>query len=455
MAAMVAEFREGTTLAEWRKARPADRVGRFEVKAADGHRGADTDWCARASATVRLADGGSVERTAYFFAPERKTEQPLPPQDSDPDLISICTLEHLWVEIMPPTVETGTALAQQLRAALQQRFGAPETKAEVSFLGSAAWDQKSKWKNGNTLIVSAYDQTIGGEGRKRVLALVTTAVADKYGFNFGVVKGFEDDYAPTRESLRRVERAAGLEEQVAALEAFLDASNPNREGAPQEPCGDGAELPKVLTRWLETAKQWEGQRRAAVLLVADLATTVSQKCYLDENQEATRGQLKALGAGLEYSPLGAAWVYTRSWLRQVVRTQPTGQIGEMAFVEWMGTGFREGCCCQGESPERVIKEGERYLQQKRTPETEAQVHFLLADAYRDIVALAGGAGMEYGSPEVYEPQAPQARLKALAHYRAGLKLESQSEQAQHAWREAWRLIAGLTTGETRFFCVYD
>ncbi len=77
-----------------------------------------------------------------------------------------------------------------------------------------------------------------------------------------------------------------------------------------------------------------------------------------------------------------------------------------------------------------------------------QIHFIIGDAYSDMVALAGGADPDYG--ESFTPQeADTDREKALQHYRLGLAVDSTSENARDAWLQAWHLRAGLLP-ETRF-----
>jgi len=50
---------------------------------------------------------------------------------------------------------------------------------------------------------------------------------------------------------------------------------------------------------------------------------------------------------------------------------------------------------------------------------DARVHFVIGDAYRDIVALAAGEhGDTYANLPDYKPQAADARTKAIAEYRA-------------------------------------
>jgi hypothetical protein len=103
----------------------------------------------------------------------------------------------------------------------------------------------------------------------------------------------------------------------------------------------------------------------------------------------------------------------------------------------------------------VIREGESLLTKKLDAPTTAQLHFMVGDAYSDIVALAGGlTGPNGGEYRVLASEGVVARGKALQHYRAGLAVDSTSENAKDAWRQAWQLSAGLLPGE-RYVCFGD
>ncbi len=96
----------------------------------------------------------------------------------------------------------------------------------------------------------------------------------------------------------------------------------------------------------------------------------------------------------------------------------------------------------------VITDGEWLLSKNPDSATAAQIHFIIGDAYSDIVALAGGSNPDYG--ESFTQQEGEAACeKALQQYRFGLAADSTSENAKDAWLQAWHLRAGLLP-ETRF-----
>jgi len=125
----------------------------------------------------------------------------------------------------------------------------------------------------------------------------------------------------------------------------------------------------------------------------------------------------------------------------------------------MEHGFDEtGMCSAGaEEFSQVIQQGESLLAGARVlpSATLSSLHFMIGDAYATIVWLAKSTDSEYHDPKKYQQVAESARVKALEHYRAAFHLERGTARAQKAWREAWRLAAGLPPTSGRYFCVYD
>src|SRR5262249_49434609 len=125
---------------------------------------------------------------------------------------------------------------------------------------------------------------------------------------------------------------------------------------------------------------------------------------------------------------------------------PTGPVGQMVLI---GSMAYESCTVRGPGAQtfrQVIVDGERLLKTGLDAGLTAQIHFMVGNAYSDIVSISmgniGGNG-EYSVPET--PREIQAdRQKALAHYRQGLATDGNSENAKYAWRQAWRLSAGLS-----------
>jgi hypothetical protein len=86
---------------------------------------------------------------------------------------------------------------------------------------------------------------------------------------------------------------------------------------------------------------------------------------------------------------------------------------------------------------------------------ERAVELMVAEAYRDYVALAEGVGSEYADPLDYRDSAPAALEKAIEHFRAALPQAPDTFENRARWSDAWRLIAGLPPAHLRFYCIYD
>ncbi len=104
--------------------------------------------------------------------------------------------------------------------------------------------------------------------------------------------------------------------------------------------------------------------------------------------------------------------------------------------------------------DKIILDGESLLAKRLDAGTAAQVHFMVGDAYSDIVAIAGGLVGANGEFSATPAEGDIDRGKALDHYRAGLAVDKTSDSAKHAWNQAWRLTAGLLPGQ-RYTCGGD
>src|SRR5512142_2583295 len=141
MAALVAEFRAGATLAEWHAQHPGDAIGPFELNREDTlNTGANVDWGARAIQSITLPGGRRVQRYAYFFVPQPTAGQPLPQGVEDPELTSQCMLGHLWVETEETDEAAGVALARELTTTIERHLGAAERNVKTTFFGAFAWE---------------------------------------------------------------------------------------------------------------------------------------------------------------------------------------------------------------------------------------------------------------------------------------------------------------------------
>jgi hypothetical protein len=213
----------------------------------------------------------------------------------------------------------------------------------------------------------------------------------------------------------------------------------------------------ILQEWFAALKTAPTPRRAAGLLAADrlleAASTAGKIPGWPDNPNKQSG-LQELGAVFEMNVSTGDYLYTSNWEKQARELDPDGEVGQMATLGIMAHGW---CQAVGSNLFReIIRDGEGLLGKSLDYSTAARVHFMVGDAYSDIVAIAGGesgANGEYAS-EPYQAEADSARAKALQHYRAGLALDNVSENAKDAYRQAWHLAAGLLPSE-HYVCFGD
>jgi hypothetical protein len=258
-----------------------------------------------------------------------------------------------------------------------------------------------------------------------------------------------------------------------AISTLVKAGRPDWDHAnPSHAQIRGAEISTRLRPWVETAHSPEPPKEAAVLLVADRIVVMEEE---DGNLEpaeserpATEGQtsvkrpkssaqleLEKLGARFTYEDGSERYFYQLNWLQQAYELDPKGRAGELAFLALMKRGFDTSQTCANGSDQfrEVIRRGTEFLREHHSGEVEAQVHFAMGDAYRDIVALAEGLQADnYADPNNYKAEAPAARAKAVAEYHAGLALDNKSDASLIAKEQLRSLEAGQAPHDARFYC---
>lgn len=213
-------------------------------------------------------------------------------------------------------------------------------------------------------------------------------------------------------------------------------------------------LEPLVQEWLGQLKTFPAKRRAAGLLAADHLLLAAQTAVAMTGW--TRGvkeqwHLEKLSAELTPSETENGY-YARSWAKQARELDPGGVVGQMAVI-----GFMAHESCDGQDSDdrsrKVILEGEKLLSAGLDAPMAAEVHFMVGDAYSDFVALAAQGLNAQGSPDAnkFRGESEVDRDKALEHYRAGLAVDNSSQNAQDAWRQAWRLLAGIQP-EERYVC---
>jgi hypothetical protein len=259
----------------------------------------------------------------------------------------------------------------------------------------------------------------------------------------------------------------------AAISTLVKAGRPDWDRShPSHQQIRGVEVSARLRPWVEALQTLEPAKRAAALLIADRVVVIEEE---DSNLEAPDSekrsaeskpsenrpkseaqlQLEKIGAQFSYDPTSERNLYALNWLQEAYELDSNGRAGELGFLLLMERGFdtSPGCKNGNELFREVLRRGTEYLQQHRSPDVEARVHFMMGDAHRDIVALAAGQhGDTYANSATYKPEQANARTKAIAEYRAGLVLDDKSEVSIIAKERLRGLQAGEAPHDTSFYC---
>ena len=447
------QLRPSVSLADWRSAHPDEPIVLADTTASLRPFG---EWCAASQRRVQLGTH-EVTRTALFYPPAPGT---LALADSAVQLLGGCELGLVWVSIPAADSASGARLTDSVRTQLAEAFGRL-VSGPVQFYGSAYWSNVSRFRQGQVTAVAALRSPPASSDTTRGRAVLAFA----YQSNAGIGTG--DDAPPISRAwsppdTMPLDSAVELSrlgmEAWAPLAALLRRAEAGSHATQSSPARVDT-LARALRRWLSASQAQPLPARSAALYVADAVLDRSLCSYVrcDSQADSEVAPLRALGAQLGWEPLGANWVYQRTWLTQARVLDRDSPLGRRILLQQMNAGFDfSGSCANGpEGFRKVIDLGEKYLARVPGSPIEPEVHFLVGEAYRDIVALSHGAGSDYADVSMYTGEAPAAAQSAIEHYRLAMRAGPQSPTAQAAWRQAWWLKAGLAPRDTRFFCVYD
>ncbi len=457
-------LRDSISLAVWNATRP-EPVTRRSTSSGDEDLGG---WCAESERRVEVA-GHRLIRQAFFYPPKPPPTLDPPATEASERLIARgCTLGLIRVRVLVPDSATGIALAESLIAQLT-RISGHEIPGPNPIADSLLWD-RGRWRRGTVTIVSGYRRP-GPGGDPAAPAGVVLAVAWLPNAEFG---------SGTDRAIRRAHVLDAVLADTLPLDSAVRLSavdtalwTPLRRALPPaDRTGDTAfsadgrsRLAQAFRRWLAAANAQPAGRRAAALFVADQVLARTWDLVLCDNpllcgrMDTTRLRpWRAMGARFTHvTGRNDYWTYTGGWLDEIPGLGLDGPVSNAVFVMMMAGGFpAPGGCSAGAEPFRtVITKGEAWLARHSEHPSRRAVHFLVGDAYRDIVALAHGAGAPGGEDadsSRYLEQAPAALGKALEHYRLVITPGDTSLVGREAWRRAWWLMAGLPPLETRFAC---
>lgn len=444
-------------------------------------RGKDAGWqtsteaayfdCRTLVKTEALPSGRQVTRTVYFYPPKAPTPAVFPTLVGQELLNHSCTLAMIRIQTLTPAEQDGHTFAQALKQLFVKKYGSGIGMKGTGFSGSVSWEDAARWMTGSE-IVSAYDPTESSytssdpEHPYRSGAVFVFA-------RLPVVYEIEQNAccAPKAYRYRSIESAqfhralsvagveATLSERIGKLFAalFRASASPEKAQQPEETKWRESMVP-LLRDWLNAVKTLAPTQRAAGLYAADrllaAAGDVNGGVLGEQDNPELRSVLEKIGAGFEFYQLGKSYAYAGNWLNEARELDPDGAVGQMAVLVSLARGGAPRLGKDQDIFHTMVVDGEWLLAKNPDATTAAQVHFMIGDAYSDIVALAGGAEPDYDDPAKYRDEADSARKKALQHYRAGLAADGISENAKDAWLQAWHLSAGLLP-TTRYVYIND
>ena len=451
----VSLLHEGTTLGRWLDTRnPDDQWVEREEE------------CARYFTIDHPPSGILIPWILDFYVPPVPSPVKFPDHGSRQD----CVLGAIQVQAQTRSPELASLMDAAAREVLTNQYGQSVGGDDVPFWGPFSYPNAARWIS-NVEIISGHS-TQGSYCDEYVTGDIAFVCAHS-----AMVKRIELDLAHSyryREiedlQFHKALDIAGadpiLTDKLQNLYAQILRGNTERlqnlssvvRGGPAQAVQPPTWLPSLiptLQQWLSQLKALAAERRAAGLLAADRLTLAAETAegngiWRQEGKEPPH--IEKFMAEFFPSEAEKGSVYTGNWAKEAQELDPAGIVRQMAVIGSMARGV---CDLSGpDDPSRkVILEGEKLLHEELDAPTAAQVHFMVGDAYSDFVALAAQGLTAQGDrgPDKYRGEAEQDRAKAMAHYRAGLAVDNSSQNAKDAWRQAWRLLAGIRL-EKRYVC---
>jgi hypothetical protein len=439
----VSELQDEITVSQWKANHPGQEK---EISPAPG-----APECVGLKSTERLSGGGQIDRLVSFYPPEAPTPAILPNWRGKKLIDETCLLGEIRIEMSTASPEAARASSEAIMQELVRVYGPIEYK-------KMRWVLNAQWRLGNVDVISDYNidgpyvymdaglrisnpsvrfDPKRGPDRAGELAEFRRAVASA---------NIDPSISNRMEELYELDIRVS-DDLIGQFEKMCEVKCP--EVSPKTAGNEWREpLVPVLRDWLEALRPLAPDRRAAGLFAADCLLRafegVPQQGGAFGMAEARtspatelRSKLESLGA--EFTAEGdPVYSYASNWLEDASHLAPESDWGRTAAIAWMS---KEGC----QPPKEIISMAEKILATNPNGHAAAQAHFLIGDAYSDIVASAGWSqGSNGGDPAArYEGKAGMARSKALEHYTSGLASDSVSVEARGAWLQAWHLFAGL------------
>jgi hypothetical protein len=447
----ISELHEGITVNEW----TAHHPGATKIDPASIGIGGE---CVILAETATLADGTQVERSVSFNPPQAPSPAVLPSMQGESLINETCTMSMVQIEVKVSDEAAGRSVQRTVNERFDSTYGPSQ-------------DQIGVWHSGPIEIINAYDSQHRlafdtGKPKFGPAAYVWAYLPIWKGLIFPDSQASDDletDSAQFRRAVAiagvdpvisdRIEKLYDLDTTVSQQQAKRfseacahDCTEADLEKLPS-PAGDDWRKPlvPVLRDWLNALKRLGPDKETAGLIAADRLLTVFGSIMegglkvsagqfgrgdsISPEQAELRAQLEGLGAVIGPNETDSRLSYTGNWLEQARHLAPDTEAGKLASFVWM-------TAAQCQQAETVISAGEDLIAKGIDAHTAAQVHFMVGDAFSDIIMRTRGASGNRGKAEA-------ARSKAMQHYAAGLADDGTSRQAKDAWLQAWHISAGL------------
>lgn len=465
----VSELREGIALEQWKEGhgngKHWTRSPLMEVEITDPFH----QECLSLVRSDALPSGARIAVQVSFYPPPMPSALTFPTLRGQ-DLIATCLLGSLRIEAEASTPEIGQALEEAMRRKFDEQYGASVGMKGARRWGRGVHSDSSRWTPGAEIVSGYYgkpglDYNAPGQLVHGPVAFVRARlpVVERleqedccqirtYHYRSIERTQFQRAIALSGADASLSERMKGLYEQI-----FRVGDSTAQAGAGDNATWRESSLP-ILQDWLSALKIAPPEQRAAGLLAADRLLDAAGEAggipgWPDSKEQS---ELQKLGAAFEMNGIGGYYFYTGNFGKQALELDPQGMAAQMVLVGDLARGSCDVAGWGSDLFRRVISEGEGLLAKQIDADTAAQVHFMVGDAYSDIVAIAGGYAGPNGeyNAEQFQREAISARAKALRHYQAGLAVDNTSENAKDAYRQAWYLAAGLLPRE-RYVCFGD
>lgn len=447
VAEQLALLKVDVSLEQWKQSRPHESIILF--RHGDAAAPSSSNWCARSESRIELGGGQSAIRYAYFYPPKAPESLALPSEAEASALVDKqCSLGLIWTERLMESSADGQENARSVREAIERRYGGGQSGTKMSFSGSASWSETGRWNLNLTTIVSAYSDWKHERYKSRVLAFAFLPISELHvdGRQF-FNRGLDDESGSPMIRAKEMVLQSGID--GGARELMLEAISlmvvANQDTSLKKVGPYRQKVVKALQQWFAASHNLDVQHKVAALLVADQLLSMAVYSVAIADSEAgkqARQQLKQLGAQFDFFEPAGGYDYLDTWRQQAYKLHVDGPAGELALLMQLEDLFRVGYCAGKAKFTEAIQRGESYLRQEHEAKDHAAVRLMVADAYRDIVALAEGADDNVNQKE-YSDLKDAARKNAIMHYRKALADSRLTRMTMHEWNEAWRLIAGV------------